>query len=121
MVTRGHGSIVNVSTMAASIGMPGMTVYSSTKAALNSLTRTWAAEFGSSGVRVNTVAPGPTRTDNTIERMGEEFAAQIGATTLLGRLAKTIEIAQVVLFLASDRSSYLTGATVAANAGRTAA
>jgi NAD(P)-dependent dehydrogenase (short-subunit alcohol dehydrogenase family) len=53
--------------------------------------------------------------------MGEELAAQIGATTLLGRLAKTTEIAQVVLFLASDRSSYLAGATVAADAGRTAA
>jgi NAD(P)-dependent dehydrogenase (short-subunit alcohol dehydrogenase family) len=120
MIAKSRGSIVNVSTMAASIGMPGMTVYSSSKAALNSLTRTWAAEFGSSGVRVNTVAPGPTRTDNIIEHMGEEMASAIGATTLLRRLAKTTEIAQVVLFLASDRSSYLTGATIAADAGRTA-
>jgi NAD(P)-dependent dehydrogenase (short-subunit alcohol dehydrogenase family) len=120
MVAKSRGSIVNVSHMNASIGMPGMTVYSSSKSALNSLTRTWAAEFGAFGVRVNTVAPGPTRTDNAIERTGEELAAQIGATTLLGRLANTTEIAQVVLFLASDRSSYLTGATIAADAGRTA-
>ena len=62
MVAKGRGSIVNVSHMNASIGMPGMTVYSSSKSALNSLTRTWAAEFGAFGVRVNTVAPGPTRT-----------------------------------------------------------
>jgi NAD(P)-dependent dehydrogenase (short-subunit alcohol dehydrogenase family) len=120
MVAKSRGSIVNVSHMNASIGMPGMTVYSSSKSALNSLTRTWAAEFGAFGVRVNTVAPGPTRTDNAIEKTGEELAARIGATTLLGRLANTTEIAQVVLFLASDRSSYLTGATIAADAGRTA-
>jgi hypothetical protein len=64
--------------------------------------------------------PGPTRTDNTIERLGGALAAQVGATTLLGRLASTAEIAQVVLFLASDRFSYVTGATVAADAGRAA-
>jgi NAD(P)-dependent dehydrogenase (short-subunit alcohol dehydrogenase family) len=120
MVAKGSGSIVNVSTMAARIGMPGLSVYSATKAALESLTRTWAAEFSPAGVRVNTVAPGPTRTDMVLATMGEEGAAQVAKTTVLGRLATPREIAEVILFLASDRASYLTGATLAADAGRTA-
>ncbi|MFC1406322.1 MULTISPECIES: SDR family NAD(P)-dependent oxidoreductase [Streptacidiphilus] len=121
MVARGSGSIVNVSTMAARIGMPGLSVYSATKAALESLTRTWAAEFSPAGVRVNTVAPGPTRTDMVLATMGEEGAQQIGKTTLLGRVAAPREIAEVILFLATDRAAYVTGATIAADAGRTAA
>ena len=120
MVAKGSGSIVNVSTMAARIGMPGLPVYSATKAALESLTRTWAAELSPSGVRVNTVAPGPTRTDMVLATMGEAGAAEVGATTLLGRLATPREIAEVILFLATDRSAYLTGATLAADGGRTA-
>ncbi|XUL85406.1 SDR family NAD(P)-dependent oxidoreductase [Streptomyces galilaeus] len=120
MIAKGSGSIVNVSTMAARIGMPGLSVYSATKAALESLTRTWAAEFSPAGVRVNTVAPGPTRTDMVLATVGEEGAEQFAKTTVLGRLATPREIAEVILFLASDRSSYLTGATVAADAGRTA-
>ena len=120
MVAQGAGAIINVSTMAARIGMPGLPVYSATKAALESLTRTWAAELSPAGVRVNTVAPGPTRTDMVLSTMGEQGAAQIGATTLLGRVATPREIAEVILFLATDRSAYLTGATIAADGGRTA-
>ena len=63
MIARGSGTIVNVSSMAARIGMAGLPVYSASKAAIESLTRTWAAELSPSGVRVNAVAPGPTRTD----------------------------------------------------------
>jgi NAD(P)-dependent dehydrogenase (short-subunit alcohol dehydrogenase family) len=120
MVARGSGAIVNVSTMAARIGMAGLPVYSATKAALESLTRTWAAELSPSGVRVNTVAPGPTRTDMVLATVGEQGVAGIGATTLLGRAATPREIAEVILFLATDRSAYLTGATIAADGGRTA-
>ncbi|WP_370362638.1 SDR family NAD(P)-dependent oxidoreductase [Catenulispora sp. MAP12-49] len=120
MIAKGAGSIVNISTMAARIGMPGLSVYSATKAALESLTRTWAAEFSPAGIRVNTVAPGPTRTDMVLTTMGEDGAAQVGKSTLLGRLAAPREIAEVVLFLASDRAAYITGATIAADAGRTA-
>lgn len=87
MIAKGSGSIVKVSTMAARIGLPGLSVYSATKAALESLTRTWAAEFSPAGVRVNTVAPGPTRTDMVLANMGEENAEQFAKTTLLGRLA----------------------------------
>ena len=119
MAARGAGSVVNVSTMAASIAMPGLSVYSASKAALESLTRTWAAEFAGAGVRVNAVAPGPTLTEMAAQ-MGDALD-QVASTTLLSRLASTAEIAAVVLFLASDRSSYMTGATLAADGGRTAA
>lgn len=119
MLARGRGSIVNVSTMAAKIGMPGLSVYGATKAALESLTRTWAAEFAGSGVRVNGVSPGPTATDGVIARWGNSLD-DLGRTTLLSRTAAPSEIAQAILFLASDRSSYITGATLAADGGRTA-
>jgi NAD(P)-dependent dehydrogenase (short-subunit alcohol dehydrogenase family) len=119
MVARGGGSIVNVSTMAAQIGMPGMSVYSATKAALESLTRTWAAEFAPAGIRVNTVAPGPTRTEKGVALLGDAVE-QIGATTPLARTASPTEIAHLIVFLAGDKASYVTGATVAADGGRTA-
>jgi NAD(P)-dependent dehydrogenase (short-subunit alcohol dehydrogenase family) len=120
MVARGRGSVVNVSTMAASVGMAGLSAYSGTKAAVEAFTRTWAVELGAAGVRVNAVAPGPTRTDMVMAAMGEEGAAAVAGTTILGRLAGPEEIASVIGFLASDASSYLTGATIAADAGRTA-
>jgi NAD(P)-dependent dehydrogenase (short-subunit alcohol dehydrogenase family) len=119
MIAKGGGSIVNVSTMVARIGMPGLSVYSATKGALESLTRTWAAEFAAGGVRVNTVAPGPTRSAKVAAVMGEG-AEQLGKSTLLARMASPAEIAQVILFLAGDRASYVTGATFAADGGRTA-
>ena len=120
MAAKGSGSIINVSTMAARIGMAGLSTYSATKGALEALTRAWAAEFSPSGVRVNTVSPGPTRTDMVLATMGEEGAMQVAGTTLLGRLAAPEEIAEGVVFLASDRSTFVTGATVAVDAGRTA-
>lgn len=120
MVARGRGSVVNVSTMAASVGIAGLSTYSATKAAVESLTRTWAVEPGGAGVRVNTVAPGPTRTEMVMTAMGEDGAVGVAGTTILGRLATTDEIASVIAFVASDAASYLTGATIAADAGRTA-
>jgi NAD(P)-dependent dehydrogenase (short-subunit alcohol dehydrogenase family) len=119
MLARGSGTIINVSTMAARIAVAGMSVYGSSKAALESLTRTFAAEFADGGVRVNTVAPGPTGSDTVVGFMGDAVD-QLGRSTPLGRLASTAEIGQVILFLASDRSSYVTGATFAVDGGRTA-
>jgi NAD(P)-dependent dehydrogenase (short-subunit alcohol dehydrogenase family) len=119
MVDRGSGAIVNVSTMAAQVGMAGLAVYSATKAALDSLTRTWTAELAGSGVRVNSVSPGPTATEMSVS-MGEEVLAQIAATTAMGRLADPAEIARAIAFVASDEASYITGAILAADGGRTA-
>ena len=85
MADNGGGAIVNVSTMVASFGMPGMALYGSTKAALELLTKAWAAEYGPEGVRVNAIAPGPTRTPGT-EPMGENLD-QLAATLPLGRPA----------------------------------
>lgn len=70
MLRRGTGSIVNVTSMVASKGVPGASTYSASKAALESLTRSWAAEFGGSGVRVNAVAPGPTATEGVVAEWG---------------------------------------------------
>ena len=71
MLDRGRGSIINVTSMVASKGVPAASGYSASKAALESLTRTWAAEFGSRGVRVNSVAPGPTRTEGVAAQWSE--------------------------------------------------
>ncbi|WP_108932491.1 SDR family NAD(P)-dependent oxidoreductase [Streptomyces ardesiacus] len=119
MAAGGGGSVVNVSSTAAGLGMPGMAVYGATKAALESLTRTWAAEFAASGVRVNAVVPGPMRTSKVVAAMGPDMGG-MGLTTALQRTSDPAEVAQVVAFLAGDRASYMTGAIVAADGGRTA-
>jgi NAD(P)-dependent dehydrogenase (short-subunit alcohol dehydrogenase family) len=95
MVTRGRGSIVNLASMAGQVGLAGGAAYGATKASLASLTRSWAAEFSASGVRVNAVSPGPVYTG------GAERARidALGQTTLVGRAAQPEEIAQVIAFL----------------------
>ena len=118
MAQRGTGAIVNLSTMAAAYGAPGMSLYGSSKAALNLLTKTWAAEYGPSGVRVNAVSPGPTRTEGT-DAMGEGLE-QLAAQAPAGRPATADEIAEAIVFLATDRASFIHGATLAVDGGRTA-
>jgi NAD(P)-dependent dehydrogenase (short-subunit alcohol dehydrogenase family) len=118
MVQRGTGAIVNVSTMVASFGMPGMSAYGASKAALELLTKAWAAEYGPAGVRVNAVAPGPTRTPGT-EPMGDGID-QLAATLPLGRPADAQEIASTIVFLASDEASFVNGAILPVDGGRVA-
>ncbi|MEU9023379.1 SDR family oxidoreductase [Actinomadura sp. NPDC048394] len=119
MTAGGGGSIVNVSSTAAGLGMPPMAVYGATKAALESLTRTWAAEYAASNVRVNAVAPGPMTTSKVVAAMGPDLGG-MGLTTALKRTADPSEVAQVIAFIAGDRAGYVTGAIVAADGGRTA-
>ena len=83
---------------------------------MESLTRTWAAEFGSRGIRVNSVAPGPTKTDGVEAEWGETNE-ELGRALPLSRTAEPEEIAHAVLFLASPRSSFITGSTLHADGG----
>jgi NAD(P)-dependent dehydrogenase (short-subunit alcohol dehydrogenase family) len=115
MAARGNGSIVNLSSMAAQVGLAGGAAYSATKASLAAMTRSWAAEF-SPGVRVNAIAPGPVDTGGA----APDRTAQLGETTLLKRAAQPEEIADAVAFLVSPQAAYFTGATIAADGGRTA-
>lgn len=118
MAKRGKGAIVNVTTMVADYGASGMSLYGSSKAALNLLTKAWAAEYGPGGVRVNAVSPGPTRTEGT-NAMGEGLE-QLAAQAPAGRPATAEEIAEAIVFLATDRSSFIYGAKLNVDGGRTA-
>jgi NAD(P)-dependent dehydrogenase (short-subunit alcohol dehydrogenase family) len=116
MVARGTGSIINISSMAGRLGLAGGAAYGATKAALASFTQSWAAEYSPHGVRVNAVAPGPVYTRPEARALFDT----LGATTAMKRAADPAEIAEVVAFLASPRASYMTGAIVAVDGGRTA-
>jgi NAD(P)-dependent dehydrogenase (short-subunit alcohol dehydrogenase family) len=118
MAERGYGAIVNVTTMVATFGMAGMAVYGSSKAALQLLTKTWAAEFGAAGVRVNAVSPGPTRTEGTAV-LGENLD-NFAATTPLNRVGRPEEVAAAIVWLASDTASLVHGAILPVDGGRLA-
>jgi NAD(P)-dependent dehydrogenase (short-subunit alcohol dehydrogenase family) len=116
MAARGRGSVVNLDSMAGAVGLAGGAAYGATKASLSALTRSWAAEFSPSGVRVNAVAPGPVYSDGA----APERIDALAKTTLLGRGAQPEEIADVVAFLCTPRAQYVTGATIPVDGGRTA-
>ena len=118
MAERGNGVIVNVTTTAAVLGDALTAVYGSSKAALMLLTKSWAAEFGPRGVRVNAVSPGPTRTPGT-DIMGEALD-QIASQAPAGRVADPAEIAAAVVYLASDQASFVHGAVLPVDGGRIA-
>ena len=110
--------IVNVSTMVATRGMAGMALYGSSKAAIELMTKAWAAEFGPSGVRVNAVSPGPTRTEGTAA-FGDGLD-ELAANGPAGRVASPAEIAAAIAFLAADDAGFVQGAILPVDGGRLA-
>src|ERR1700694_3626406 len=114
MVARGDGVIINLASRAGTMGQPDSSAYGATKAALASFARSWAAEYGPAGIRVNAISPGPVYT-NAAER---EVFDSLGETTVLGRAGQPQEIAAVIGFLASPRASYITGTNIAVDGGR---
>jgi 3-oxoacyl-[acyl-carrier protein] reductase len=113
------GSIVNVSSLVSIKGFPGTTVYSATKAAVDAVTRALATELGPRKIRVNSVNPGVVITEGfqSAGFAGGEFEQAYIRSTALGRAGEPGDIAQVVLFLASPASGWLTGETLFATGG----
>ena len=117
-------SIILNSSIANAVGMPGMSVYGATKAAVRSLARTLTAELAPRGIRVNALSPGPIETPlwgrtGLSESELEELSAGIGAQVPLGRFGSSEEMAKAALFLASEDSSYVAGAELVADGGMT--
>jgi NAD(P)-dependent dehydrogenase (short-subunit alcohol dehydrogenase family) len=126
MLLRRRGSIVNVTSRNASVGVPTMAIYAAAKGALLALTRVAAVEWAVDGVRVNAVAPGLTQTPlvrKWIEEQHDplEFAKDIALTIPQRRLADPIDVANAILFLSSDESLHITGTSLAVDGGYTAA
>jgi NAD(P)-dependent dehydrogenase (short-subunit alcohol dehydrogenase family) len=125
----GHASVINVSSMYGIVspdpsvygdtGLESPPAYGAAKAALLQLTRHMACQWGSCGIRVNAIAPGPFPRD-AIQKDQPEFAARIARKTALGRVGRPCEIAGAVSFLASDAASYVTGTTLCVDGGWTA-
>src|SRR6267154_2485314 len=112
MLAQGNGSIVNVSSTYGRTGAAGASVYSASKHAVEGLTKSAALEAAASGVRVNMVAPGPIDTGMLNRFTGtDERKAGLAATVPLRRVGRPEEIAQTILFLASDKASFITGAS----------
>lgn len=118
MMECGVGSIINISSVVGEFGNVGQTNYAATKAGVIGMTKSWAKEFARKGanVRVNSVAPGFINTD-MMSTVPEKVLDNIKSKTMLGRLGEPQEIANAVLFLASDESSYVTGHNLSVNGG----
>jgi 2-deoxy-D-gluconate 3-dehydrogenase len=121
MLERGSGSVINVASVAGLTGTPALAPYGASKAAVISLTKSLALEWGPQGVRVNALCPGWTKTDlNKDLWSNEELAAAMVEPTGLKRWAVVDEMVGPTVFLASDASSYLTGQALVVDGGQTA-
>jgi NAD(P)-dependent dehydrogenase (short-subunit alcohol dehydrogenase family) len=122
MLKRGSGSIVNLSSIAGHVGMAGASIYVASKHAIEGLTKAAALEGAAAGVRVNAVAPGPVATAMLERFVGgnQELRAGILSTIPAKRAATVEEIAQTIVFVASDKAQYLTGQIISVDGGYTA-
>ena len=117
LLRSGNASVINTASGAGVIGLAGYAAYAASKHAIVGFTKSAAADYASRGIRINAVAPGSTDTA-MFARTDAETLARIAASTPIGRLAKPEEIADIVVWLASDLSSYVVGATIVADGGQ---
>ena len=115
MAERGTGAVVNIGSWMARVGSPYGAMYTATKAALEQLTRAWAAEYGPRGVRVNTVAPGATATPGN--EAGAELLATMTEATVAGRPVRPVDIAFAVRYVVSDEAGFVHAATIDVDGG----
>ena len=120
MAAQGSGSIVNFSSTAGFLGDQGLIGYATSKAALIGLTRAVATTYGKSGIRCNAVAPGSVWSETTKARFGPERVDLAERTRLTPRLGVPSDVAHMVVFLASEKASYVTGQTILVDGGGTA-
>jgi NAD(P)-dependent dehydrogenase (short-subunit alcohol dehydrogenase family) len=123
MLKNGGGAIVNNASVGGLIGFPGVSVYVASKHAVLGLTKTAALEYARKGIRVNAVSPGGIETpmlDRFTGGPGTDFFNQLAGMHPIGRLGRPEEIAEAVLWLSSDRASFVTGLTLTADGGWTA-
>jgi 3-oxoacyl-[acyl-carrier protein] reductase len=116
MIPERRGKIVNISSISGILGTSGQTNYAATKGGVISFTRSLARELGPFNIHVNTVAPGLIGSE-VVSKMPKEKVEAIIKSSSLGRMGKPEEVAQVVLFLASDHSNYITGQTIIVDGG----
>lgn len=114
---RRPGRVVNISSVGARDGYPGIATYSASKAALEGFTRGWAAELGKDGTTVNAVNPGPVQSEMLDQVSREIVEPQMKATAVEQRVGRAEEIAEIVAFLAEPRSSWVTGQCISASGG----
>lgn len=110
-------SIILTGSSTGVMGTPAFSIYSATKAAVRNLARSWALDLKGTSIRVNVMSPGPITTELAMEVLGDEGAAQIGASTVLGRMGDASETGAVAAFLASSDSSFMTGGEVFVDGG----
>ena len=124
MKRQGHGVIVNFGSIWGSVGAAGVVAYCASKGAVHQITRAMALDHARDGIRINAVCPGEVNTPMLASERSQPVTAElmqrIAESVPAGRLAEPVEIARVVLFLASDAASYMTGAMVNVDAGYTA-
>ncbi|CAC9974064.1 SDR family oxidoreductase [Flavobacterium panici] len=112
-----NGSIINFSTSVNRIMLPGYATYVATKSAVEQLTRVFSKEIGSRGINVNSVSPGPTNTELFTNGKSEEVIARLASLSAFNRIGETNDIANVVVFLASDDAKWINAQNIGANGG----